>query len=74
MGLVLKGRWHKYQARKAEARAKTAEAKLEIQKVESEYAPKIDEVEQAGKEADAGRIADIINRRWGVRGDKAPSD
>ncbi|MFZ5451681.1 MAG: hypothetical protein ACOZF2_07395 [Thermodesulfobacteriota bacterium] len=55
-------------AENAEARARTAEAQVEIQKVEAEYAPKIDRVEEAGRSGDAPAVADLINR---VFGDKA---
>jgi len=55
----------KRRADNAEARAKTAEAQVEIQKVEAEYAPKIDRVEEAGRSGDAAAVADSINRMWG---------
>ncbi|MBW1953826.1 MAG: hypothetical protein JRI66_12235 [Deltaproteobacteria bacterium] len=74
LGLLLKGRWDRYQAEKAAARAKTAEAKLEMEKVEREYEPEIKEVEEAGQESDADRIADLINRRWGMWNGKTKPD
>jgi hypothetical protein len=52
-------------AENAEARARSAEAQVEIQKVEAEYAPKIDRVEEAGRSGDAAAVADGINRMWG---------
>jgi len=58
----------KRRAEKAEVRARTAEAQVEIQKVEAEYAPKIERVEEAGRSGDAAAVADLINR---VFGDKA---
>jgi hypothetical protein len=56
-------------AEKAEARARTAETQVEIQKVEAEYAPKIDRLEEAGKSGDAVAVADSINRMWGGKTD-----
>jgi hypothetical protein len=58
-------------AENAEARARTAEAQVEIQKVEAEYAPEIERVEEAGRSGDAAAVADLINR---VFGDKAKSE
>jgi hypothetical protein len=55
----------KRRAENAEARARSAEAQVEIQKVEAEYAPKIDRVEEAGRSGDAAAVADGINRMWG---------
>jgi hypothetical protein len=55
----------KRRAEKAEARARTAEAQVEIQKVEAEYAPKIERVEEAGRSGDAAAVADLINRMFG---------
>jgi hypothetical protein len=55
----------KRRAEHAEARARTAEAQVEIQKVEAEYAPKIDRVEEAGRSGDAAAVADLINRVFG---------
>jgi hypothetical protein len=54
---------------KAEARARSAETQVEIQKVEAEYAPKIDRVEEAGRSGDAVAVADSINRMWGGKTD-----
>ncbi|MDI6854027.1 MAG: hypothetical protein QME75_10560 [Deltaproteobacteria bacterium] len=71
LALWLRGAWHKRRAEKAEARARTAEARVEIQKVEAEYAPKIERVEEAGRDGDANAVADSINRLWG---DKAKSE
>ena len=59
----------KRRAEKAEARARNAEAQVEIQKVEAEYAPKIDRVEEAGRSGDAVAVADSINRMWGGKSD-----
>lgn len=59
----------KRRAEKAEAQARTAEAQVEIQKVEAEYAPKIDRVEEAGRAGDAAAVADSINRMWGGKAD-----
>jgi hypothetical protein len=55
----------KRRAENAEARARTVEAEVEIQKVEAEYAPKIDRVEEAGRSGDAAAVADLINRVFG---------
>ena len=55
----------KRRAEKAEDRARTAEVQVEIQKVEAEYAPKIDRVEEAGRSGDAAAVADIIKRVFG---------
>jgi hypothetical protein len=57
--------WLKRRAEKAEAQARTAEAQVEIQKVETEYAPKIERVEEAGRAGDAGAVAGLINRMFG---------
>jgi len=57
--------WLRRRAEKSEARARTAEAQVEIQKVEAEYAPKIKQVEEAGGTGDAGAVADVINQLWG---------
>jgi hypothetical protein len=59
----------KRRAEKAEARARSAETHVEIQKVEAEYAPKIDRVEEAGRSGDAVAVADSINRMWGGKTD-----
>jgi len=59
----------KRRAEQAEARTRTAEAQVEIQKVEAEYAPKIDRVEEAGRSGDAAAVADSINRMWGGKAD-----
>jgi hypothetical protein len=55
----------KRRAENAEARARTVVAEVEIQKVEAEYAPKIDRVEEAGRSGDAAAVADLINRVFG---------
>jgi hypothetical protein len=55
----------KRRAEKAEARARTAETQVEIQKVEAEYAPKIERVEEAVRSGDAAAVADLINRVFG---------
>jgi hypothetical protein len=59
----------KRRAENAEARARTVEAEVEIQKVEAEYAPKIERVEEAGRSGDAVAVADSINRMWGGKSD-----
>jgi len=59
----------KHRAENAEARARTAETQVEIKKVEAEYAPKIDRVEEAGRSGDAAGVADSINRMWGGKAD-----
>jgi len=63
--------WLKRRAENAEGRARTAETQVEIQKVEAEYAPRIERVEEAGRSGDAAAVADSINRMWG---DKAKSE
>jgi hypothetical protein len=73
LALWLRGAWHKRRAENAEARARTAETRVEIQKVETEYAPEIEHVEKAGESGDAAAVADLINRRWGLRDGKAES-
>ena len=65
VGLWLRGTWHKRRAKEAEARARTAETQVGIQKVETEYAPKIERVEEAGRAGDAGAVAGLINRMFG---------
>ena len=57
--------WLRRRAERSEARARTAEAQVEIQKVETEYAPKIEQVEKAGDTGDAAAVADVINQLWG---------
>ena len=57
--------WLRRRAEKSEARARTAETQVEIQKVETEYAPKIEQVEKAGDTGDAAAVADVINQLWG---------
>jgi hypothetical protein len=73
IALWFRGAWHKRRAENAEARARTAETRVEIQKVETEYAPEIEHVEKAGESGDAAAVADLINRRWGLRDGKAES-
>jgi len=57
--------WLRRRAEKAEARARVADTQVEIQKVETEYAPKIEQVEKAGDTGDAAAVADVINQLWG---------
>ena len=70
LALWLRTSWLKRRAEKAEAQARTAETQVEIQKVEAEYAPEIEQVEKAGESGDADAVADLINRRWGLRDGK----
>lgn len=70
LALWLRTSWLKRRAEDAEARARTAETQVEIQKVEAEYAPEIEHVEKARESGDAAAVADLINRRWGLRGGK----
>ena len=65
LALWFRTAWLRRRAEKAEARARTAEAQVGIQKVEAEYAPDIRQTEEAGRTGDAGRLADLINRLWG---------
>jgi len=65
LGLWVRTAWLRRRAEKAEARARTAEAQVEIQKVETGYAPKIKQVEEAGSTGDAAAVADVINQLWG---------
>ncbi|MBW1953830.1 MAG: hypothetical protein JRI66_12255, partial [Deltaproteobacteria bacterium] len=53
LALLLKGKWHKYQAQKAEARAKTAEAEVQIAKTDLEVERHVQE-EKARVEAASG--------------------
>ncbi|MBM4289418.1 MAG: hypothetical protein FJ135_14960 [Deltaproteobacteria bacterium] len=71
LALWFRTAWLRRRAEKAEARARVAETQVEIQKVETEYAPKIEQVEKAGDTGDAAAVADLINR---VFGDKAKSE
>lgn len=65
LALWFRTAWLRRRAESAEARALTAEAQVEIQKVETEYAPKIKQVEEAGGTGDAAAVADVINQLWG---------
>jgi len=65
LGLWFRATWLRRRAEKAEARARVAETQVEIQKVETEYAPKIEQVEKAGDTGDAAAVADVINQLWG---------
>lgn len=65
LALWLRGSYHKRRAERARVRARIAEAQADIQKVETEYAPKISRMEEAGRTGDAGAVADSINRVWG---------
>ena len=71
LAVWLRVAWLRRRAENAEARARTAEAQVEIQKVEAEYAPEIERVEEAGRSGDAAAVADLINR---VFSDKAKSE
>jgi hypothetical protein len=63
--LWIRTAWLRRRVEKSEARGRTAEAQVEIQKVEAEYAPKIEQVEKAGDTGDAAAVADVINQLWG---------
>jgi hypothetical protein len=65
LGLWFRMAWLNRRAEQAEARARTAETQAEIQKTEAEYAPKIEQVDEAGRSGDAAAVADSINRLWG---------
>lgn len=67
LGWWFRGAWLRRRAENAEARARAAEAQVAIQKTETEYAPKIGRVEEAGKSGDAEAVADMINRTWGEK-------
>ncbi len=70
LALWLRGFYHKRQAERARVRARIAEAQADVQKVETEYAPKISRMEEAGRTGDAGAVADSINRMWGKGGNQ----
>ena len=65
LALWLRTSWLKRRAEKAEARARTAETQVEIQKVGADYAPKLEQVEAMGNTGDARRLAAFINKVWG---------
>ena len=65
LALWFRTAWLRRRAERAEERARTAETQVEIQKVETEYAAKIEQVEKAGDTGDAAAVADVINQLWG---------
>jgi len=71
LALWFRTAWLRRRAEKAEIRARIAETQVKIQKVETEYAPKIEQVEEAGGNGDAAAVADVINQLWG---DKTKSE